>query len=131
MKALIAGVIVIVFVSVFMLFMPPKSMAAESNGPTAEAKLCEFYMDDVVRVYTTAGIPVLFVDEADMPEFVANLSITMGETFEGVTRAFMVDVRGQMLVGIEVDGCLLPPIFLSVPITPARLSGRVGLGTHA
>lgn len=53
---------------------------------------------------------------------------------EDATRGFVAqNEQGVFVVGLEVDGCLLPPIYLEdlSQFTLMRLSGRYSFGTFA
>ena len=95
-----------------------------SSAP-AVAETCGDPLDVVVARYEAAGSdPVMLgPDElhAAMTEF--NLS--------DVSRGFYVEIEAHVLLGLEVEGCLLPPIEMTQPLTPTRLSGATAFGIYA
>lgn len=100
----------------------------------AFAQSCDYTFDDVANNQLRAnGYPVVIVPDADLPALLAEVESLTGESYGDVTRAFLANVDGTVLLGLEVGGCLLPPIVVGVAAAPASdtLSGRVGTETYA
>jgi len=80
-----------------------------------QARACDYTVEEVVANFAAANHPVTMLDAATIPKAVDDIKVKTGTTFEGVTRAFVVNTGQQVLLGLEVGGCLLPPI----PLTDA------------
>ena len=95
--------------------------------------VCEYYMDDVISTFATQGVAVTMIPEADIPGIVADVEALTGTDYGDVTRAFIVQSGGSILLGLEEGGCLLPPINVANAQVPAKdtLSGKTDLGIFA
>jgi hypothetical protein len=79
----------------------------------AFAAECQFEFDDTVIQLPAAGIPVALIEAADLQDIVEKVEALSGEEYGVVTRGFFAQDNGELLLGLEVDGCLLPKIILS------------------
>lgn len=99
----------------------------------AQAQTCDdfdaIYGQFVTHPNVTSGELVLVaIPEAELPDFVAAI-VEMGAVVPGdVTRAFVLVGPGGTVVGLEVGGCLLPPINILAAV-PTKGSGRLPDGT--
>lgn len=85
---------------------------------------CEFPFEGTVADFSAAGAPIVVIEPADLPGIVKKVEAMTGEDFGEVTRGFFAQAGGQILLGLEVDGCLLPPVNLGFAPAAERLSGR-------
>lgn len=85
---------------------------------------CEFPFDKTIGEFSAAGAPIVVIEPADLPGIVEKVEAMTGEDFGEVTRGFFAQAGGQILLGLEVDGCLLPPVNLGFAPAAERLSGR-------
>lgn len=85
---------------------------------------CEFPFDETAAAFADAGSPVVVIDPAELPKIVETMETMLGEDYGDVTRGFFAQAGGQILLGLEVDGCLLPPVNLGFAPAAERLSGR-------
>jgi hypothetical protein len=87
---------------------------------------CEYRFDDLIGQFAAAGAPIVEIGEADLPAIVAKAEEMEGVDLGEVTRGFLVNAGGQILLGLEVDGCLLPPILVGLvgPSPTNQLSGK-------
>lgn len=90
----------------------------------AHAEECEFPFDKTVGELAAAGAPVAIVPEADLAALVEKVEEIGGQDSGDVTRAFIAQAGGNVLLGLEVDGCLLPPIVLGLAPAVERRSGK-------
>jgi hypothetical protein len=91
----------------------------------ASAAECEFPFDDVIGQFSKAGAPVVIIDPTDLPEIVANVEAMTGQDLGDATRGFFAQAGGKILLGLEVDDCLIEPINLGpVPAVSVPLSGK-------
>lgn len=120
MKLLLAGILVIMAGTFALVFAPSKATAADPP-------ICAYYYDDIMVQYGGIEVP-----EADLANVLMNLEADTGLELDGATRVFFVMTETSIVFGVELDGCLLDPIIVSVPLTPVNgLSGRVGDLTFA
>ncbi len=101
----------------------------------ALAQTCENTYDDVARQFAEIGSPVSEIPADKFAAFKENLRAA-GQDVEGVTRAFVATSGGALLLGLEKDGCLLPPIVIgpapAAPVAPGPTkSGVTPTGTYA
>lgn len=85
---------------------------------------CEDF-DEITVAFTDIGARVVLVPPENLPEVEEQFYDGSGDG--DVTRAFIVAAAGQLLLGLEVDGCLQPPIFLGFA-QETRLSGKGAFG---
>lgn len=86
---------------------------------------CEFPFDDTVAQLAAAGAPVVEVPADALPDLVERIEGDTGQEYGDVTRGFIAQAGGKILLGLEVDGCLLPPIVVgTLAPTSAPLSGK-------
>lgn len=94
---------------------------------TAHAQECDFPFDATLGEFMAAGAPAEEIPADLLPRYIDLASTMLGAPVEGVTRGFVVIAGGNILLGLEVDDCLLPPLAIgSVAPAPAseQLSGR-------
>lgn len=105
------------------------------SGPSyAEpSPTCKYTMDEVISTeFAPKGIPFEMIKAEDLPDLLAKLEAATGQKYEGVTRAFVANISGNVILGLEVGGCLIDPILLAtVPAPMGDKSGRVGSETFA
>lgn len=99
------------------------AFACLSFGACA-AEECEFAFEPTIAEFAAAGAPVVEVPASDLPKLVAEVEAVTGEEYGDVTRGFLVRVADVVLLGLEVDGCLLPPIVVDRLASDEQLSGR-------
>lgn len=85
---------------------------------------CEFPFDETVAAFAAEGAPIAVIDPVELPAIVEKVEAMTGEDFGEVTRGFFAQAGGQILLGLEVDGCLLPPVNLGFAPAAERLSGK-------
>lgn len=91
----------------------------------AIAAECEFPYDDTVAQLAGAGAPVVEVPADALPDLVDRIEGDTGQEYGDVQRGFIAQAGGKILLGLEVDGCLLPPIIVgTLAPTSAPLSGK-------
>lgn len=90
-----------------------------------KAPVCKFTYDAVAAGYAAQSNPVVEIDPADLSAIVAKVEEVEGKAYPNVTRGFVVNEGGRILLGLEADGCMLPPILIGIA-KPERLSGREG-----
>ena len=81
--------------------------------------------DETIGNFSANGGVVKIIDPSELPAIAKAAGKTMGHDIGEVTRGFVVAYGGVLRLGLEVDGCLLPPINLG-PVSPAveQLSGK-------
>jgi uncharacterized secreted protein with C-terminal beta-propeller domain len=97
-------------------------VASCSTAPAYAADpVCEYTYDAVKLQFEDFGSPVVEIDTAKIPAMVADLELKSGQDIGEVTRAFVANTGERYLLGLEVNGCLEPPIFLGfVQTAPGR-----------
>ena len=92
----------------------------------AAAAQSEIPVDYTNGDFSAAGAPVVVIEDADLPAIVAKVEAMEGVDLGEVTRGFLVNAGGRILLGLEVDGCLLPPIVVGMvgPAPTNQLSGK-------
>jgi hypothetical protein len=91
----------------------------------ASAAECEFPFDDVIGQFADADAPVVIIDPAELAQVVGAIETVLGADYGDVTRGFFAKAGGKILLGLEVDDCLIEPINLGpVPAVSAPLSGK-------
>ena len=95
-----------------------------SSTPALAAQCNEPFEMVVAQYEATGNNPVMLNDD--------EIGAAM-EQFEltDVSRGFYVEIEAHILLGLEVDGCLLPPILMVQPLRPMRLSGATVFGMYA
>ena len=86
------------------------AFAIFTHPATAADPVCEYTYDEVAQQFADAGSPVVEVDPAKLPELVAEVERNTGQSHGDVTRAFIAQSGGRVLLGLEENGCLSPPI---------------------
>lgn len=84
-----------------------------SPGHAADP-VCDYTYDEVKQQFADAGEPVVEIDPAKLPKFIADLEAKFGGKHPNVTRAFAAEAGGKVLVGLEENGCLSPPIVVGI-----------------
>ena len=93
---------------------------------------CEFPYDAVIGEFSAAGAPVVEVPADALPELVERIEGDTGQEYGNVQRGFIAQAGGKLLLGLEVDDCLIPPIVVgtlaptSAPLSGKDAAGRVG-----
>jgi hypothetical protein len=85
---------------------------------------CEFPFDTMIGEFSAAGAPIIVIEPADLPAIVEKVQAIVGHPLGEVTRGFFVQAGGKVLLGLEVDGCLIEPIFLGFVQPAGQLSGK-------
>lgn len=110
----------------FFLLIAGAFLCAVSVASAAE---CEFEFEAVVGQFQAAGAPVVVIDPAELPNVVANVEIMTAQDMGEVSRGFFAQAGGKILLGLEVDGCLVPPIAVGIAQpTGGQLSGKDDAG---
>lgn len=95
----------------------------------AHAQECEFPYDATVGEFLAAGAPLAEIAPDDLPNVVDQIEAIDGKNLGDVTRGFFVNAGGSILLGLEVDDCLLAPIVVgTVAPASAPLSGKDAMG---
>jgi len=89
-----------------------------------QAAECEFPFDATIASFASEGATPYIIPADKLPEVVAGLEAADGIELGDVTRGFLVSAGGSILLGLEVDDCLLPPFKVGTVAAPARLSGK-------
>lgn len=96
----------------------------------AAAQECLYPFDETLATLQDNGMATVVVADEDLPAIVAKVEELTGVELDGVTRAFFVNTGVSVLIGLEVDGCLMPPIKLaslkSPPLSGRNKAGEVG-----
>jgi hypothetical protein len=93
---------------------------------------CEFPYDDTIGQLAAAGAPVVEVPADALPDLVERIEGDTGQEYGDVQRGFIAQAGGKILLGLEVDDCLLPPIIVgtlaptSAPLSGKDEAGRIG-----
>lgn len=101
-----------------------------SPAYSQDAPVCiDFYDEVFPRLAASPEVTSGQVSIAEVPaELLPKLEEAIAAPAGSVTRAFIFAGPGGAVAGVEVDGCLLPPIQLTSPILPSRNSGRMPNG---
>ena len=95
----------------------------------AYAADCEFPFDAIVGKFGEAGAVVKIIPPESLSSIGDEAEKVFGREIGAVTRGFVAVVGGKMLLGLETDGCLLPPIDLGpAPGGVEQLSGKDAAG---
>lgn len=100
-------------------------------SPVASAE-CEFPYDTVIGEFAAAGAPVVEVPADALAGLVERIEGDTGQEYGNVERGFIAQSGGKILLGLEVDGCLIAPIVVgtiaptSAPLSGKDEAGRVG-----
>ena len=85
----------------------------------AMAQYCEFTMESAIAsIAPEPGFTYVVVEGADAAPFVALAEAAAGAKFENVTRVLVAQYEGIIGIGVEVGGCLSPPIFVNTGEMP-------------
>ncbi len=124
----IAGVILVLLGWLYFGTSPAKAAGDKPIATPEPVVACENEMDDVVRRLLMQGSPVIVVLEEALPHLLERLEAA-GMDPEGITRAFVAElpVNGVpgVVIGLERNGCLEPPILQSDLIPASTKSGLV------
>lgn len=92
----------------------------------AFAAECEFPYDKTIGELSAAGAPVVEVPADALPDLVERIEGDTGQEYGNVQRGFIAQVGGKLLLGLEVDDCLIAPIVVGTlaPTSGAPLSGK-------
>ena len=82
-------------------------------APAADAQCTS--LDTVVLGFQGQGANVFMIPTERLAAVAQDTSLITGDSYEGVTRAFIAQGKGSVVLGLEVGGCLLDPIFLAQP----------------
>ncbi len=96
----------------------------------AEEKACSETWDVVVKVLDDNHIKY----EIASPDDLQKLIEIYAPTVTGATRGLVaVAPDGRIILGLEKDGCMLPPILVGMakPAAAEKLSGKYSFGTFA
>lgn len=100
---------------------------------SASAEECQFPFDATLSGFASAGAPWKLIPDDVLPKFEKLAEAALDTPLDGVTRGFVVVSGGKILLALEVDDCLLPPIAIgrvnevSVPLSGRdKADGRVG-----
>lgn len=80
----------------------------------ARAAECFVFEAQLARM-VDAGAHVVVAKWAGVRDVVRFVELNKGTHYEHVTRAFMVFLSDRIIVGLEVDGCLLDPVYIGGP----------------
>lgn len=83
--------------------------------PTPAAECVSF--DVELQGLIDRGVPVFIFKWAGIGLMTREVEKRTGRDFPGVTRAFAVPLPTELMVGLEADGCLLPPVHIVDPST--------------
>lgn len=72
-------------------------------------------LDTVVHDFQTRGANVLIIPADRLQAVVQDTSLYTGDSYQGVTRGFMAQGPGGVVLGLEIGGCLIDPIVHSPP----------------
>lgn len=89
--------------------------------PMAHARAAECErMDDVVAKFIAAGAQPFIIPADRLPKTVEDAEQIIGQPLPQPSRGFLVVTPRETVLGLEVDGCLLPPIVMETPKADAR-----------
>lgn len=129
MKTLLAGLLALAL-------LPPMYLGITT--PASAQSVCMFTMDDVTPTLTE---PFIVIDEPDAVKAMVEMlgDVISPEVGAKVTRVLLAKITSEDAVqhgyfGLEIDGCLTPPMLLpegmDVPVA-MRLSGKYPFGVFA
>lgn len=97
----------------------------------AEEAVCTDTYDGIVAEIRATGRPLHELTPDEIKDGLPQLEALMGKPMEGITRAFIVQMENEYWLGVEQDGCLLPPIVVGRVVPTNTLSGATPHGTYA
>jgi hypothetical protein len=100
------------------------ALVAMPSAPALAAS-CPEPLDMVVARYEAAGNDTVMLNDDEIGAAMEQFDIP------DISRGFYVEIDARMILGLEVDGCLLPPIEMTQPLKATRLSGATGFGIYA
>lgn len=100
-------------------------LLATSLSGSVMAQECRFTMDDAVGSLTAVGDTYAILDGETADEFVALLGAD-APSQEDVTRVLIAHFAGTDFFGLEIGGCLTPPMLL--PGAKPPVEGGAGVG---
>lgn len=89
-------------------------MFAIALSSRAHAGECTNY-DQTVAEIERQGAKLFFIAPARLPKTVADAEAITGETYGVAERGFLIVGSVNTVLGLEVGGCLLDPIFIRNP----------------
>lgn len=111
------------------------SLSVFLAGPVVAQDTCQFNMTDTIASLSEQGVPHVIIAEADaVQKFVDEVAEPIvGAEVEGATAVLLANLPQGIAFGLEVDGCLLPPVIIpGLTALPAKLSGKMPDGSvHA
>lgn len=88
------------------------AIVALASPVFAEGPVCQFTLEGALDDLVTAGYPHFLLDADKIDAFVA----TIKPAPEGkVTNVLIAELRQGLHYGLEIDGCLLPPVPVGGP----------------
>ena len=90
----------------------------------AAAAECEFPFEATIADFTKSGAEPYVIPYDKLPDVVSRMETILGGDLGDVTRGFFVSAGGSILLGLEVDDCLLPPFKIGPAPAADRLSGK-------
>jgi len=72
-------------------------------------------LDTVVHDFEAKGANVLIIPSDRLQAVVQDTSLYTGDSYQDVTRGFIAQGPGGVVLGLEIGGCLLDPIIHSPP----------------
>lgn len=91
----------------------------------ASAAECDFEFDTIIGEFSAAGAPIKVIPDEELAGIVDQVETIQGKEMGNVTRGFFVVAGGKVLLALEVDGCLIPPIAVAAAqSTNSQLSGK-------
>jgi len=72
-------------------------------------------LDTVVHDFKNKGAVVYMIPTDRLPAVVQDTSLYTGDSYQDVTRGFLAQAPGGVVLGLEIGGCLLDPIVHSPP----------------
>lgn len=81
---------------------------------------CRWTYDDVFAQAVGQGAQIAQIKPEDMPQFEGMGTQITGKDYSKATRAFVANVDGVIILGIEMDGCLEPAINLMPLLQPSK-----------
>ena len=90
----------------------------------ANAAECEFPFDATITDFTETGAEPYVIPDDKLAAVVSRMETILGGDLGEVTRGFFVSAGGSILLGLEVDDCLLPPFKIGPAPAADHLSGK-------
>jgi len=97
--------------AIFALYCLFAAIALLSQAHGAE---CTDY-DSTVAYIEQQGVRLFFIAPARLPKTVADAEDALGKSFGEASRGFLLVGSVNTVLGLEVSGCLLDPIYIKNP----------------